>query len=69
RSQLFDADRAGPSTYLSRPDFVSQVEAIHSYYGSLIGRKSGEAFFAKEILEVGDPVGFFRAHAPYRFRY
>jgi bacillithiol biosynthesis deacetylase BshB1 len=59
RSQLFDPSSREPSTNLSHPDFLVYIESIHSYYGALIGRRAGEAFFMKGILEVRDIVGQF----------
>jgi N-acetylglucosamine malate deacetylase 1 len=60
RSQLFDPSSQEPSTNLSHPDFLCRVESIHSYYGTLIGRKKGEAFFMKDVLEIKDPVSHFK---------
>jgi N-acetylglucosamine malate deacetylase 1 len=59
-SQLFDPSSREPSTNLSHPDFLYRVESIHSYYGTLIGKKQGEAFHMKEILEIHDPVEYFK---------
>jgi N-acetylglucosamine malate deacetylase 1 len=63
RSQLFDPASREPSTNLSRPDFLIQVENIHSYYGTLIGRAKGEAFHVKGILEIKDLVTHFAEHS------
>lgn len=60
RSQLFDPSSREPSTTLSQPDFLTHVESIHSFYGTLIGKKKGEAFHIKGILEIKDPVLHFR---------
>jgi N-acetylglucosamine malate deacetylase 1 len=60
RSQLFDPSSREPSTTLSQPDFLTHVETIHSFYGTLIGKKKGEAFYIKGILEIKDPVLHFR---------
>jgi bacillithiol biosynthesis deacetylase BshB1 len=59
RSQLFDPDRT-PDTYLSQPEFLYQMDALISYYGTLIGRAKGEAFFMKLPPEMPDLVEFFR---------
>ncbi len=59
RSQLFNPSSREPSTTLSQPEFLAHVESIHSYYGTLIGRKKGEAFHIKGILEIKDPVLHF----------
>ena len=58
-SQLFDPSSQEPSTKLSHPDFLERVENIHAYYGTLIGRKKGEAFYLKGTLEIPDPVSHF----------
>jgi N-acetylglucosamine malate deacetylase 1 len=68
RSQLFDPESDQPATYLSHPDFLARVDAIHAYYGTLIGRSRGEGFFVKGALEVSDPVSFFRQHEGSRRR-
>jgi bacillithiol biosynthesis deacetylase BshB1 len=60
RSQLFDPESLAPSTYLSAQDFLAQVESLHGYYGALIGRSLGEAFYVRRTLEVSDPIVFFR---------
>lgn len=58
-SQLFDPSSREPSTNLSQPDFLIHVENIHSYYGTLIGKQKGEAFYVKGILEIRDLVSHF----------
>jgi N-acetylglucosamine malate deacetylase 1 len=59
RSQLFDPESREPSTYLSQPDFLMNIESIHSYYGTLIGKRIGEAFHFKRALEIKDLVNHF----------
>jgi N-acetylglucosamine malate deacetylase 1 len=61
RSQLFDPLSREPSTNLSHPDFLRHVENLHSYYGTLIGKAKGEAFHIKGVLEIDDPVNYFRS--------
>ncbi len=67
RSQLFDAART-PDTYLSQPDFLYRVDAVVSYYGTLIGRAKGEAFFMKVPPEIPDIVDFIRRQGLRRLR-
>jgi bacillithiol biosynthesis deacetylase BshB1 len=67
QSQLFDPGRE-PDTYLSQPDFLYRVNAVVSYYGTLIGRAKGEAFFMKMPPEIPDLVGFFRQQGARRLR-
>jgi N-acetylglucosamine malate deacetylase 1 len=59
RSQLYDPASQEPSTKLSHPDFLNNVENLHSYYGTLIGKAKGEAFHVREFLEIYDPVIHF----------
>jgi bacillithiol biosynthesis deacetylase BshB1 len=59
-SQLFDPESGEPATYLSQPDFLAQIDGIHSFYGSLIGRPKGEGFLMKGVVEISDPIAFFR---------
>jgi bacillithiol biosynthesis deacetylase BshB1 len=58
-SQLFDPASSEPATSLSHPDFLSNIDTIHSYYGTLIGKRKGEAFYLKGVLEVRDVVDHF----------
>ncbi len=67
KSQLFTPGRK-PDTYLSQPDFLYRVDAVVSYYGTLIGRAKGEAFFMKVPPEIPDLVEFFRKQGPRRLR-
>jgi bacillithiol biosynthesis deacetylase BshB1 len=60
RSQLFDPSSLEPSTALSHPEFLTRIDNIHSYYGTLVGKQKGEAFLTKEALEIQDPVNHFR---------
>ncbi len=60
RSQLFDPSSREPATTLSQPDFLTKVENLHSFYGTLIGKKKGEGFYLKGVVEIQDPVGHFR---------
>lgn len=59
RSQLFDPASREPSTKLSQPDFLMHIDSIHSYYGTMIGKHKGEAFYIKEALEIRDLVSHF----------
>lgn len=52
RSQLDPA--AGPSTYLTQPGFLAEVEARARHWGALIGVPFGEAFRTRGPLAVAD---------------
>jgi hypothetical protein len=64
---LYDPSKE-PDTYLSRPDFLYRVDAVVSYYGTLIGRNKGEAFFMKVPPEIPDPVELIRQQGFRRLR-
>ncbi|HYK90953.1 MAG TPA: bacillithiol biosynthesis deacetylase BshB1 [Acidobacteriota bacterium] len=68
RSQLFDPGSREPATYLSQPDFLTHVENVHAFYGTLIGKRLGEGFYAKGIPEIPDLVEFFKGQSSSRFR-
>jgi N-acetylglucosamine malate deacetylase 1 len=68
RSQLFDPNSREPATYLSHPDFVSNVNVRHAYYGTLIGKRLGEAFYMNGILELQNPVDYFRSWTGRRYQ-
>lgn len=63
RSQLYNPKSREPATKLSHPDFLANIESMHSYYGSLIGKRMGEAFVLKDMLEIRDLLAHF-APAP-----
>ena len=68
RSQLHNPGNQEPVTYLSRPDFLTHVENIHSFYGTLIGRAKGEAFYMRGVPEVQDLLAFALSQSDNRFR-
>jgi len=68
KSQLHDPSSGEPETYLSHPEFLDHIEDIISYYGTLIGRRKGEAFWYRGIPEIEDPVVFSRGQDGHRFR-
>jgi bacillithiol biosynthesis deacetylase BshB1 len=51
-SQL--AGSVGPSTYLTAPDFLVQVEARARVFGAAIGARYGEGFRSRGPVAVGD---------------
>ena len=59
RSQLYDPNGGGLQTILSSPDFLTHVENIHSWYGTMIGKSKGEAFYYNGVLAVNDPLAHF----------
>jgi bacillithiol biosynthesis deacetylase BshB1 len=60
-SQFFAPGSEDPQTFISRPGFLSRVEAHDRYYGALIDADFGEAFYLREAIAVDDPVKFFDA--------
>jgi hypothetical protein len=47
---LYTSDE--PSTFISRPEFLSEIESRAAYFGSRIGVRYAEAFLAVEPLGV-----------------
>jgi len=66
RSQLFSTSSGEPETYLSRPDFLERVDAVHAHYGALIGKSRAEGFFVRGAVEIHDVVEFARSSSPLR---
>ena len=59
RSQFHDPDSTEPETFISRPEFLEEVEAQSRYYGALIGARYGEPFVVREYLSIDDPLVHF----------
>ena len=59
RSQFHDPDSTEPETFISRPEFLEEVEAQSRYYGALIGARYGEPFVVREYLSIDDPLAHF----------
>ena len=55
-SQFFSAESKEPTTRISDPAFLVQIEDRMRYFGSLIGVAAGEPFYVREALNVDDPV-------------
>jgi hypothetical protein len=55
-SQFYRADAKEPSTRISDPAFLVQIEDRMRYFGSLIGVAGGEPFYVREALNIDDPV-------------
>jgi bacillithiol biosynthesis deacetylase BshB1 len=60
RTQFHNPLSNEPTTYISRPEFLDELEAHNRSYGTLIGARYGEPFFIREYLSVADPVAFFK---------
>jgi len=55
-SQFYQADSKEPSTRISDPAFLVQIEDRMRYFGSRIGVAAGEPFYVREALNVDDPM-------------
>lgn len=60
RSQVHNPSYEAEETYISRKEYLEEIEARSRYYGSLIGRRYGEPFLLREMLEVEDPFSLVR---------
>jgi LmbE family N-acetylglucosaminyl deacetylase len=59
KSQFHQPKSTEPETHLSHAGFLPQLEAVHRYYGSLIGASYGEAFWCERPTRVEDPIAHF----------
>lgn len=55
-SQFHNPASAEPTSRVSTPQFLREMEARDRYFGALIGTEYAEAFFVREALHVTDPV-------------
>jgi bacillithiol biosynthesis deacetylase BshB1 len=55
-SQFYRSESSEPTTRISDPGFLDQIEYRMRYFGSLIGVTAGEPFYVREALNVDDPV-------------
>lgn len=55
-SQFHDPNSSEPETRLTDKRFLEELSNRSKYFGSLIGVESGEPFFVREALNIGDPV-------------
>jgi N-acetylglucosamine malate deacetylase 1 len=56
-SQFYSPESKEPTTRISEPGFLNQIEYRMRYFGSLIGVSAGEPFYVREALNIDDPVG------------
>ena len=56
KSQFYQPRQRGPQTYLSRKEYLEEVEARARFFGALIEVKYGEAFSVRTPVPVSDPV-------------
>lgn len=55
-SQFFNPNSNEAQSRVSTPAFLREMEARDRYFGALINAEHGEAFYAREALNVADPV-------------
>ncbi len=58
-SQFHSPESVEPTTRLSHPRFLHHVEAVHRYFGTLIGAEYGEAFRCERPVRIVDPTQHF----------
>lgn len=54
RSQIYNPNYQGEPTYISSPEYIESIEVRSRYYGGLIGKKYGEPFLIREMIEIDD---------------
>jgi bacillithiol biosynthesis deacetylase BshB1 len=58
-SQVGPTKEGERESRLSSPAFMRGWEARHVFYGSMIGRPYGEAYFSEYVIPLADPVAAF----------
>jgi bacillithiol biosynthesis deacetylase BshB1 len=58
-SQFYRPKQRGPQTYLSRKEYLEEVEARARFFGSLTGVEYGEPFQIEAPIPVSDPVALW----------
>jgi bacillithiol biosynthesis deacetylase BshB1 len=51
-SQFYNPKSKEPETFISRPEFISQLKARAEFYGFQINKKYGEPFFTENKIEL-----------------
>jgi bacillithiol biosynthesis deacetylase BshB1 len=59
KSQFYQPGQNGPQTYLSRKEYLEEIEARARFFGSLIGARYGEAFSIRGPVPAADPVAMW----------
>lgn len=54
KSQIYNPNYQGEPTYISSPEYIESIEVRSRYYGGLIGKKYGEPFLIREMIEIDD---------------
>jgi bacillithiol biosynthesis deacetylase BshB1 len=67
RSQVGPTREGEKETRLSSPDFLRGWEARHVFFGGMIGRPYGEAYFCEYVIPLADPVAAFDVPQQRRF--
>ena len=54
KSQIYNPNYQGEQTYISSPEYIDLIEIRSRYYGGLIGKKYGEPFLVRDMLQIKD---------------
>jgi bacillithiol biosynthesis deacetylase BshB1 len=54
KSQIYNPNYQGEQTYISSPEYLDSIEVRSRYYGGLIGKKHGEPFLVRDMIEIVD---------------
>ncbi len=52
KTQFYDPDTNAPETFISKPDFLRNIEARAKIYGFEIRKEYGEPFYSEEKIEL-----------------
>jgi hypothetical protein len=65
-SQFYNPDYKDEPTYISRKEFLEDIQAKARYYGSLIGVKYAEPFYIHEPLHLPDIMAMVKDQSKVR---
>jgi len=52
KTQFYDPNSNAPETFISKPDFIRNIEARAKFYGFQIRKEFGEPFYSEEKIEM-----------------
>jgi hypothetical protein len=60
KSQIYNPNYPGEQTLISSPEYLESLEVRSRYYGGCIGKKHGEPFLIRDLLEVKDVMSLVK---------
>ena len=64
KSQFYDPNAKGPTTFISSKKFIDMIEARGKHFGALIGMDYGEAYVTKQPPKIDNVIGAYAGREP-----